>query len=59
MVLQVSKEHQLFAMYRKCVFWLRLVEFLGYIISSEGVQVDLEKNEVGRNWPRPLSPTDI
>ena len=26
-VLQVLKEHQLFAMYRKCEFWLRSVEF--------------------------------
>ena len=38
-VLQVLKENQLFFKYSKCEFWLRLVAFLGYIISSEGVEI--------------------
>ena len=42
-VLQVLKEHQLFAKYSKCEFWLRSVTFLGHIISSEGVEVDPRK----------------
>ena len=45
-LLQVLTEHKLFAMYRKWVFWLRLVAFLCYIISSEGVEVDLKKTEL-------------
>ena len=36
-VLQTSKEHNLFAKYSTCEFWLRLVEFRQHIISSEGV----------------------
>ena len=36
-VLQVLKEHLLFAKYGKCEFLLRLVVFLGHIISSKGV----------------------
>ena len=59
MVLQVLKENQLFAKYRKCVFLLSLDAFLGYIISSEGVEVDPRKTEPVKNWPRPLTPTDI
>ena len=31
-VLQVLKEHQLFAKYRKCEFWLWPMAFLGYIM---------------------------
>ena len=42
-VLHVLKEHQLFANYRKCEFWLRLVTFLCHIIFSEGVEVDPRK----------------
>ena len=42
-VLQVFKEHQLFAKHSKCEFWLRLVVFLGYIISSNGIEVDPKK----------------
>ena len=45
-VLQVLKENQLFAKYRKCEFWLRSVVFLGHVISSEGVEVDPRKTEV-------------
>ena len=34
-------------------------EFLGHIISSEGIEVDPRKTEVVKNWPRLLTPTDI
>ena len=44
-VLQVIKEQQLFAMYRKCEFYFRSVAFLGHIISSEGVEVDPRRTE--------------
>ena len=58
-VLQVLTDNQLFAKYSKCEFWLRLVEFLGHIISSERVEVDLRKIEALKNFCRPLAPTDI
>ena len=58
-VLQVLKENQLFSKYSKYEFWLRSMAFLGHIISSEGVEVDPIKTEAVKNWPRPLTPTDI
>ena len=58
-VLQVFKEHQLFAKYSKCQFRLRSVSFLGHIVSSEGIEVDPKKMEAVKNWPRPLNPIDI
>ena len=57
--LQVLKEHKLFSMYRKYEFWLRLVTFLGHIISSEVVEVDAKKIEAVRNWPRSLAINNI
>ena len=33
--------------------------FLGHIISSERVEVDPRKTEAVKNWPIPLSPTDV
>ena len=51
-VLQTFKEHQLYDKYSKCEFWLRSVTFLGHIISSEGVEVDLRKTEAVKNCPR-------
>ncbi|KAF3668100.1 hypothetical protein FXO38_08264 [Capsicum annuum] len=37
---QTLRDHQLFAKFRKCEFWLRSIAFLGYIISSDGIRVD-------------------
>ncbi|KAH0652933.1 hypothetical protein KY289_030611 [Solanum tuberosum] len=58
-VLQVLKDHQLFAKFSKCEFWLRSVAFLGHIVSSKGIEVDLKKTDSVKSWPRPLPPTDI
>ena len=44
-VFQTLEEHQLYAKYSKCDFWLRSVTFLGHIISSKGVEVDPRKTE--------------
>ena len=38
---------------------MRSITFLGNIISSEGFEVDPKKIEAVKNWPRPLTPTDI
>jgi len=40
-VLKVLKDHQLYAKFSKCEFWLMSVASLGHIVSSEGVEVDL------------------
>ena len=45
-VLQTLREHILFAMFSKCEFWLERVQFLGHVISGEGIQVDPAKIEV-------------
>jgi hypothetical protein len=43
MVLQVLREHQLYAKLSKCSFYQRHIHYLGHIISKEGIVVDLEK----------------
>jgi hypothetical protein len=43
MVLQVLREHQLYAKLSKCIFYQRKIHYLGNIISEEGIAVDLEK----------------
>ncbi|KAH0669484.1 hypothetical protein KY285_023648 [Solanum tuberosum] len=54
-VLQTLKDRQLFAKFRKCEFWLQSVTFLGHVVSSEGIQVDSQKIEAVKHWPRPTS----
>ncbi|WMV25313.1 hypothetical protein MTR67_018698 [Solanum verrucosum] len=58
-VLQRLREEKLYAKYEKCEFWLREVAFLGHVVSGDGIKVYLKKTDVIRNWPRPLTPSDI
>jgi hypothetical protein len=53
MVLQVLREHQLYAKLIKCLFYQRQIHYLGHIISEEGIVVDPEKVEAIREWSRP------
>ena len=42
-VLQTLRDHQLYAKFNKCEFWLTEVRFLGHVVSASGVSVDPEK----------------
>ena len=44
--LQALREHQLYAKFSKCEFWLTEVKFLGHVMSASGVSVDPKKVEV-------------
>ncbi|KAF3659410.1 putative Retrotransposon protein [Capsicum annuum] len=42
-VLQTLKDHELYAKFFKCEFWLSAIAFLGHIISDEGIKNSFEK----------------
>ncbi|KAH0728122.1 hypothetical protein KY284_003987 [Solanum tuberosum] len=44
---------------REEVVCQREVVFLGHVVSGDGIKVDPKKTDVIRNWPRPLTPSDI
>nr|KYP33953.1 Retrovirus-related Pol polyprotein from transposon 17.6 [Cajanus cajan] len=52
-VLQTLKERQLYAKLSKCDFWLEEVSFLGHVISSGDIAVDLSKVEAVLKWEAP------
>ena len=58
-VLQLLRDHQLYAKFSKCEFWLTEVRFLGPVVSASGVSVDPEKVEVVMSWERPKSVFEI
>ncbi|WRX26670.1 Reverse transcriptase domain - like 10 [Theobroma cacao] len=58
-VLQILREHQLYAKFSKCEFWLESVAFLGHVVSKDGIQVDSKKIEAVEKWPRLTSVTEI
>ncbi|WVZ84552.1 hypothetical protein U9M48_031577 [Paspalum notatum var. saurae] len=58
-VLTRLREHQLYAKFSKCAFWLREVSFLGHILSEKGVAVNPSKVEDVLNWKQPKTVTEI
>jgi hypothetical protein len=52
-VLQLLHNHQLFLKHSKCAFGASKVEYLGHIVSGEGVHVDPKKIEAMKDWPHP------
>ena len=50
-----SNSHLEHAKLDKCEFWLQEVEFLGHVISVEGILVDPRKVEVVLKWERPTN----
>ena len=52
-VLQTLKENQLYAKFSKCEFYKDKIQYLGHIISEQGLAVDPEKIKAFREWPVP------
>nr|GEX74549.1 gypsy/Ty3 retroelement polyprotein [Tanacetum cinerariifolium] len=50
LVLQVLREHTLYAKQFKCVFSTEKVEYLGYVITREGVATNKSKIEAMQQW---------
>ena len=59
MVLEKLREHQLYAKFSKCEFWLKEVGFLGHVISGEGIAVDPTKVVTVTNWVAPTTVGEI
>jgi hypothetical protein len=58
-ILQRLRDHQLYAKFNKCAFWLKEVPFLRHIISAEGIVVDPSKVQEVLDWKSPRSVTQI
>jgi hypothetical protein len=58
-ILQQLQDHQLYAKFSKCAFWLKEVPFLGRVISTEGISVDPSKVQEVLDWKSPRSVTQI
>ena len=58
-MLQRLREHKLYAKFSQCDFWLAEVQFLGHIISKDGISVDPSKIQDVLNWKAPTSVPEI
>jgi hypothetical protein len=59
LVLQKLREHQLYAKFSKCAFWLKEVSLLGHIITDGGIAVDPSKVRDVLNWSPPKNVPEI
>jgi hypothetical protein len=58
-VLAKLRNHGLYAKLEKCEFDKSFVEFLGYVISLNGISMDKSKVETIQCWAIPSSVKDI
>jgi transposase InsO family protein len=58
-VLERMREAELYAKPSKCVFYQQSVEFLGFILSTEGVSMDPRRVQTIREWKEPTSYHEI
>ncbi|GJT94722.1 hypothetical protein Tco_1090240 [Tanacetum coccineum] len=55
----MNQKEELYAKFSKCEFWIQKVQFLGHLIDSQGIHVDLTKIEAMKDWATPTTPMEI
>src|SRR4051812_15040170 len=58
-VLQTLREHPLYAKFSKCEFWLDSMEFLGHVISKDGIAVNPSKVKSVLEWTAPKTVKEV
>ena len=58
-VLQLVREHRLYCKLSKCAFLQKEVEYLGHIVSHEGIKVNPKKIEAVNAFPRPQTVSEL
>jgi hypothetical protein len=58
-VLQWLREHQLYAKFSKCEFWIKEVPFLGHMVSPEGIAMDPDKVKEVLEWRPPTMVSEV
>nr|GEV97058.1 hypothetical protein [Tanacetum cinerariifolium] len=59
LIIELFKKEELYAKFSKCRVWLSKVQFLSYVIDSEGIHVNPTKIESIKDWASPKTPTKI
>ena len=59
MTWKMDKRFELLVLLSKCDIYRDRIQYLGHIISEEGISVDPENIEAIMNWPTPRNVTDV
>jgi hypothetical protein len=58
-VLQLLRDNQFYVKPSKCSFTQTELEYLGHIMSAQGVATDPSKTQAMQEWPRPMTLTEL
>ncbi|XP_065628792.1 uncharacterized mitochondrial protein AtMg00860-like [Quercus suber] len=58
-VLAVLQANELYINLKKCSFLTDKLLFLGYVVSANGIHVDEDKVRAIREWPTPMTVSDV
>ena len=58
-VLEKLGRHRLYAKLEKCTFHTRVVDFVGFVISPDGVSMEAERVSTIADWPPPTTHRDV
>jgi hypothetical protein len=58
-VLQTLREHELYVKLSKCEFYQQRIQYLGHVISEEGIALDLYKIKSIMEWTVPKDIHDV
>ena len=58
-VLQRLREHKLYGKLSKCAFYQKEIQYLGHIISAQGIAVDPSKIKAIKEWPIPRNVSEV
>jgi Reverse transcriptase (RNA-dependent DNA polymerase) len=58
-VLELLRQHKLYGSKAKCEFFKESVEYLGHVISAQGIATDPKKVEAVQKWPNPANLKDV
>ena len=58
-VLEVLRKEKLFANLKKCSFCNEKVNFLGYVVGANGLEMDEEKIKAIKEWPIPKTISEV
>ena len=57
--LEILRQNRLYAKVSKCAFFQSPVEYLGHIVSAEGLSVDPAKVQAVQDWKIPTTVTKV
>ena len=59
LVLETLRQEKLYANLKKCSFCMDKVNFLSFVVSSQGVEVNEDKVRAIKEWPRPKNANEV